>query len=319
MTDRILGCLQGVATGDAVGKQTETLKREAISHWYPQGICGFHGQPGEVIARYAGWRYPWRIGETTDDTEQTLAVAQAMQPDGRVTHERVGTQLLSCRKSNRPTLSLGRFQEKNDPRAVAADGDGCGAAMRVAPVGVVYTHKNLPVLVEAVRQASIPTHGGTLALAGACAVAAAVSAALEQQPAEVVVARAVAAARLAESNGQHPAPVSLAAALGDLYLRLRDHPGDPLAWLREQQVYPDDTGVIVPLAISLAAVTESAEKTILIAANLGGDTDSVAAIGGGVAGALALDTVNRGWVEVIEAVNQHHLEDVSKQLSRLRA
>jgi ADP-ribosylglycohydrolase len=317
--DRILGCLQGVATGDAIGKQTETLTPEAISHWYPQGIRGFHGQPGEVMARYVGRRYPWRIGETTDDTEQTLAVAQAMQPDGRVTHERVGTQLLTCRKSNRLTLSLGRFQEKNDPRAVAADGDGCGAAMRAAPIGVVYSYEDLPVLTEAARQASIPTHGGTLALAGACAVAAAVSAALEQQPAEVVVAQAAAAARLAESNGQHPAPVSLAAALDNLFLRLRDHSGDLLTWLRERQVYPDDTSVIVPLAISLAAVTKSAESTILIAVNLGGDTDSVAAIGGGVAGALAPDTVNQGWVEVVEAVNQHHLEDVAEQLSRLRA
>jgi ADP-ribosylglycohydrolase len=109
MVDRILGCLQGIATGDAIGKQTETLTHEGIRHWYSQGVHTFHGQPGEVIPRYVGWRYPWRVGETTDDTEQTLAVVRAMLPDGQVTHERVGAQLLMCRKSNRPTLSLGRF------------------------------------------------------------------------------------------------------------------------------------------------------------------------------------------------------------------
>jgi ADP-ribosylglycohydrolase len=190
--------------------------------------------------------------------------------------------------------------------------------MRVAPVGVVYNHEDLPVLVEAVRQASISTHGGTLALAGACAVAAAVSAALEQHPADVVVAQAAAAARLVEASAQRPARVSLADALAHLYARLCAPPSDLLGWLLEQRVYPDDTDVIVPLAVSLAAATQSAEQTILIATNLGGDTDSVAAIGGGVAGALAPDTVNQGWVDVVEEVNRHYLSDVAAQLVRLR-
>ena len=76
--ERVIGCFKALATGDAVGKQTEMLSRADVRQWYPGGITGFVGQPGEVIPRYAGKRYEWRIGETTDDTEQTIAVARAL-------------------------------------------------------------------------------------------------------------------------------------------------------------------------------------------------------------------------------------------------
>ena len=65
--DRATACLKGVAIGDAIGKQTETLSREDVTRWYPHGIRGFEGTPGTVIPRYIGNRkHEWRIGETTD-------------------------------------------------------------------------------------------------------------------------------------------------------------------------------------------------------------------------------------------------------------
>ena len=67
--DRVLGCLKGVAIGDAIGKQTETLSPADITRWYPDGVRGFEGAAGEVIPRYVGnSKHEWRIGETTDDT-----------------------------------------------------------------------------------------------------------------------------------------------------------------------------------------------------------------------------------------------------------
>src|SRR4051794_1630047 len=66
--ERVAGCFLGLATGDAIGKQTETLSRADVRKWYPAAITGFVGQPGDIIPRYRGKRYEWRIGETTDDT-----------------------------------------------------------------------------------------------------------------------------------------------------------------------------------------------------------------------------------------------------------
>ena len=53
LEERVIGCLKGLATGDAIGKQTETLSRADVRKWYPQGIAGFHGRPGDVIPRNA--------------------------------------------------------------------------------------------------------------------------------------------------------------------------------------------------------------------------------------------------------------------------
>jgi ADP-ribosylglycohydrolase len=75
---------------------------------------------------------------------------------------------------------------------------------------------------------------------------------------------------------------------------------------------------IVPLAISLALITESAEITALFAANLGGDSDSVASIGGAIAGALSPDTVNEKWFDIVDAVNGGNLIDRAISLARLR-
>src|SRR5215469_7001486 len=96
--ERVLGCFKALSTGDAIGKQTETLSRAGVLRWYPGGITGFHGRPGDVIPRYGGKRYEWRIGETTDDTEQTLAVARALLREGRVNRRSIGQELLQCRK-----------------------------------------------------------------------------------------------------------------------------------------------------------------------------------------------------------------------------
>jgi FMN phosphatase YigB (HAD superfamily) len=77
--DSIIGCLKGVATGDAIGKQTEGLSRADVLRWYPQGVRGFKGPPGSTIPRYIGnAKREWQMGETTDDTERTIAVGRAI-------------------------------------------------------------------------------------------------------------------------------------------------------------------------------------------------------------------------------------------------
>jgi ADP-ribosylglycohydrolase len=51
--NRATGCLKGIATGDAIGKQTEMLSRADVVRWYPHGVGGFEGVPGAIIPRYA--------------------------------------------------------------------------------------------------------------------------------------------------------------------------------------------------------------------------------------------------------------------------
>ena len=196
--ERVIGCFKGLATGDAIGKQTETLARADVQKW-ARGITGFHGRPGDVIPRYVGKRYEWRIGETTDDTEQTMAVARAVLREGDVSHEAIGRDLLRCKKSVYPGVSMWTFLQIGDPARIASEGDGCGGAMRTAPVGVIYPSSRLDHLVRGAYECAIPTHGGQLAICAAAAVTGAVSAALEGRPSAEVLTVALNASKDAEA------------------------------------------------------------------------------------------------------------------------
>jgi ADP-ribosylglycohydrolase len=57
---------------------------------------------------------------------------------------------------------------------------------------------------------------------------------------------------------------------------------------------------------------------MLLAANTGGDSDSVASIAAAILGARCPETVNEGWYSVVEAVNGHDLATLARDLVRLR-
>jgi ADP-ribosylglycohydrolase len=317
---RILACLKGIATGDAIGKQTETLARDGVARWYPDGIRGFEGSPGTIIRRYVGNRkHEWRIGETTDDTERTIAVARAILRDGDVRHVSVGRELLTCTKSVHPGVrSLWEFHQAADAARLTTDHDGCGAAIGVAPVGILFRSARLDRIVAGAREASISTHGGPLALAASAATAAAVSAAIDGAGAGEIVELAQRAAALAEFERTGSRDAVFAQAIRIIHDDLRrwpEHTADGIA----ATCFPTDPLTIVPLAIALATVMESAQSAILLAANVGGDSDSVASIAGGILGARFPDSVNEEWYEIVEMINDHRLGQLAEALSELRS
>jgi ADP-ribosylglycohydrolase len=319
ITDRIVGCLKGIATGDAIGKQSETLSLDEVLRWYPHGIRGFEGPPGAIIPRYAGnAKHEWRIGETTDDTERTVAVARAILTEGNVSHLSIGREMLRCTKSVHPGVkSLWEFHQAADPTRIAKDHNGCGAAIRVAAVGIFYTSNRLDELVNGAREASISTHGGSLAVAAAAATAAAVSAAIDEASPRQVLELAERAAAQAESRWPGRAAPAFATAVRTVHDDL-----SRLPTLRPAEAaaryFPNEPLTIVPLALGLATVMASAEEAILLAANVGGDSDSVASIAGGILGAMYPITVNDHWYTVVERVNDHDLVAVANELARLR-
>lgn len=317
--DRILGCLKGIATGDAVGKQTETLSRANVLHWYPHDVGGFEGSPGSVIPRYVGnTKYEWRIGETTDDTERTMAVARAIVADRTVSHVSIGREMLRCRKCVHPGIkSLWEFHQAADPTRIATIHDGCGAAIRVAPVGIFYASHRFDELLTGAREASVSTHGGSLATAAAAATAAAVSAAIDKASPREVLEIAVRAAAESERRWPGPGAPAFANAVRTVHDQLRR-----LSLLRPAEVaalcFPNEPLTIVPLALGLATVMQSAQEAILLAANVGGDSDSVASIAGGILGAMYPRSVNHDWYSIVEAINDHDLVTTSNELAPLR-
>ena len=319
VTDRAVACLKGVAIGDAVGKQTEMLPRDEIRRWYPHGIRGFEGIAGELIPRYRGNRKrEWRIGETTDDTERTVAVARAILAEERVSHTAIGREMLQCVKCvHRGVQSLWEFHQAGDPARIATTHDGCGAAVRVSPVGILYSSMALDMLVTGAREASIPTHGGSLAIAAAAATAAAVSAAIDAATPPQILQLAVDAASQAQMRwptAQAPSFADAIRAASENLATLDELSADRVAAV----CFPTQPSTIVPLALALGTRMHSAQDAILLAANIGGDSDSVASIAGGILGARYPETINEDWFQIVETLNHHDLVPIAHELVRLR-
>jgi ADP-ribosylglycohydrolase len=86
-----------------------------------------------------------------------------------------------------------------------------------------------------------------------------------------------------------------------------------------RRYFPDKPETKVPLAIGLAVIMKSAEEAALMAANIGGDADSVASIGGAIAGALDPATINQGWFDIVSSVNDDDLPTVASSVAALRS
>jgi ADP-ribosylglycohydrolase len=82
--------------------------------------------------------------------------------------------------------------------------------------------------------------------------------------------------------------------------------------------FPKQPLTIVPLAIALGTLTASPDQAILLAANIGGDSDSVASIAGGILGARQPELVSDAWATVVEQINQLDLKSLAEQLSAIR-
>jgi ADP-ribosylglycohydrolase len=156
------GCLFGLAYGDALGKPTEFLTVEQIHRLYgPAGPRDLTGNPALV----------------TDDTQMTLAVGRALL-DASDFSPQVLEPLLRARflewaaspENNRaPGMTCLRAcgeLARGGPwvRATVAGSKGCGANMRVAPVGLV-AGLDLDTLAGAAQLQAGLTHGHPTALA----------------------------------------------------------------------------------------------------------------------------------------------------------
>jgi hypothetical protein len=142
--------------------------------------------------------------------------------------------------------------------------------------------------------------------------------ALDGGSAKEVLTWSVRAAKTAEKLRASQAAVTIASAIQDVHddlSRLKQLDADDLA----RRYFPDKPETKVPLAISLAVITKSVEQTILLAANIGGDSDSVASIGGAVAGGLDPSTINQDWFDIVNSVNNHDLPRIAISIATLRS
>lgn len=265
--DRFEGCLLGLAVGDALGAHFEGQPPEYIAERYRSVETLIKNPPpGEI----------WY----TDDTQMMIGVAETLVNCGRIEEgeicKRFADNYVPQRGYGRGArVVLEAMVEEHDHKYLAAShfpggSFGNGAAMRVAPVGLVFRHDEKR-LWEQAKLSALPTHVHPLGIEGA-----------------QLLALAVGLASTCPKLNREEFLNSLADQCSSL-----EYSG-PLR-RSAKIINPKDLGLmgngieatssVVTAIASFAMTPESYDETIGNVILLGGDTDTIAAMAGAVCGA----------------------------------
>ncbi|MFE2480297.1 ADP-ribosylglycohydrolase family protein [Streptomyces sp. NPDC059389] len=336
LEDRAAGCLVGAAVGDALGGPVEG--------WSPDQIVERHG--GRVHGVVGPWHEDWRTarpiapyhkgdGHVTDDTLMTHALVRVYEAvrdhlDAYAVAEHLVPDLMTnprwIPELESEALPLQRIflAEKwivsrlhyghVDPRE-AGSGNivNCGAAMYMAPVGIVNAGNPAGAYAEALDIAG--AHQSSYGREAAGVFAAAVAAAcVPGATATSVVDTALALAKdgtrdaiaaVCETAARHrdfeSALAPLRAAVAPYDSVGPDYRAPSLGARRPSRLHAIEE---LPIALGMLVVADGAyEGSVLGAVNYGRDCDSTATMAGAISGALAgVGAVPPAWAkEVAEA------------------
>jgi ADP-ribosylglycohydrolase len=196
-----------------------------------------------------------------------------------------------------------------------------GAAMRIAPVGLVATADDLVALVDLVVEASRLTHYTSVAIAGAAAVAAAVSGGIGGASVTDAMALAISAAELGQVRGQWVAGAAIPRRIAWAVDLVDPHDHDrsvrDVVELIGTSIATQES---VPAAFAILALhPDDPWQACLTAASLGGDSDTIAAITGAIAGAChGVDRWPQEAVQTVREINNLDLEMYADKLLALR-
>lgn len=301
-TDRAIAALLGGALADAMGMPTQLLSPEEIAQAYGFVDRFVAPVPDHPVSRGLA------AGTITDDTEQTLLLGRVLLNSGeRFDHKRWVNTLIEWERDVKARGSydlLGPSTKRAidainagaPPEEAGRNGDTNGAAMRIAPVGIMMPLEPLDALVAKAAETCRATHNTSIAIAAASSVAAAISCGIAGGGLREAMDRAVEAARLGVREGDRITGPDIAARIGWASELVRGKP------MREGMHLIADligTGVAAEQSVPAAfAVLELAGgdpwQAAVIGANIGGDTDTIGSMAASIAGACT------GWAGLPE-------------------
>ena len=307
--DRARALIYGLALGDALGWPVEFLD-------LPQ-----------ILAKYgrAGILEPPNPALYTDDTQMSAAVAEALVEAGQhnldilmgaMARKFIGWKRDPITPSRAPGATSIRgvnALERGAPwrEAGVKDSKGCGACMRVAPVGYLYQNDTGRLQSVAQAQGTL-THRHPTADAACIGAAYLVKLALDGVRPEDYPGRLLnfAGGRSSEfDNAIKRVEAVLDWPDGEAALRSIG-PTRGGGWIAEEAV-----------AMALYCVMRYPSdytSAVRLAANISGDSDSVAAIAGGILGArLGSTAIPADWLARLE--NRGYLTDLADQLAGKKA
>jgi ADP-ribosylglycohydrolase len=283
-------------------------------------------------------------GQITDDTSQMFALREVLiETDGDLTEDAWVRKLLHWSQTSpmarmmgpttRPLLeAIAAGQDTSrigcsgfSSRKMTSFGATNGAAMRIAPAGLVFPG-DMEGAVRLAWLTSQPTHDTQIAAAGAGAIAAGVARALEVDADVNAVAEACLwGARFGEElgarEGRRVAGPNVArrieVAIEEAF-RARDLE-DALRRIEASVGNSVMTVESVPAAVGIfVAAGGDPLESVAGGTNIGNDSDTIAAMAGALAGALGgIAAVPQDQYETVKAVNSEEIEALAAGLTAL--
>ncbi|PSW18071.1 ADP-ribosylglycohydrolase family protein [Photobacterium sanctipauli] len=330
LEQKILGCLYGQAIGDAMGMPSELWTKNQVTAYFGW-ISDFLPGPEENIAANE-----FEAGEFTDDTSQCVALMDAIiEDEGDIIPENIAKHIIAwakridafeknilgpTSKSALTAITQGVPFEK-----IEANGVTNGSAMRVAPMGCLLPTHDKDQFVSGVRLSCLPTHKSDIAIAGAVVISWAISRALEGASWQQIKGEVIPLAN--DTQRQHEstfspllghrinfalAVVQASASAQDAKTALND--------LYEQVGAGMDIIESVPTAIALVELADTQPlRCAELAANLGGDTDTIGAMAVAICGALhGLDAFADQHIDLINQANNIDFTPYAQTLATFR-
>lgn len=320
--------LVGIAYGDAMGMPTETLTQSAIRTRFGR-VTGFHPSPhGEDVP----FERDFIAGQVTDDTDNTMMLCRMLIE----THGRIDANLFVAALTNwlESDPMSGFAVGPSTRRAVEAiragvpieqagrTGTTNGAAMKIAPIGIIDDFRDLRKLAADVASVCTPTHNTIVAIQGAVAVAACVSYGMSVATGERSLDwndwYGVIGDALNEASGYGYSYPSADLACRIEYGRdLADKEPDDGRF--EERLYSFmgtglETSETVPAAISIVyRYRGDLRRAIECAASVGGDTDTIGAISGAMCAGLCFNIADDA-IQTLERVNRLDFQSVAESL-----
>ena len=297
---RAVGCLVGAAVGDALGAPFEFGPAGRFSERFPQPVLG---GVGELIG---GGGFHWAPGEFTDDTQMAVIVAESLLARSGIDREHQFERFrVWARTANdvgnltREVLSSGLPAAEAAEAVVARRGGrhtaSNGSLMRVAPGAIHVAPAGRAATIAAALELSGVTHADPL-----CRWAVAVA----HEMIRVAIAGDDPLLAVPEVLALMPDPVR---AWYEPLLATGWEPG-------HTDVANGTAFVSLAQAVWALRRHESFEGAVTAVIDLGGDTDTVAAITGAIAGARAgiqripsrWQTYVHGRVPDADGVDRHY-------------
>jgi len=254
----------------------------------------------------------WPRGATSDDTEQLLLVAvYLVETNGQVDERgflgRLAKALPGMRGAGPTTqAAVRRFVATGELHAL--EGSSIGAAMRALPFGWATPVTATGHRRELTIRMSRTTHGAPEAIISACVVAEMAAWAIEQHSVDAVIAAGLREAEdLAQQHALHPATLQ------------------PLRQAIKGDWPPNTAGPTLDAFTTVASVLHVLREArglgtaMKHAVALGGDTDTTAAIVGGILGCQLEDAESQiPWLANVAMLDARLIEATATGLYELR-